>query len=197
MNFGLFGLGDEKIGETGEVCEMGCRKWPVHCLTTKLSWLPGSKANRAQAVASAWGGAIDRSALCSDERRLEAVVSGTKLGCHIRAGAVGGGVGAVASGLGSEAFSKRIVLRTQRLLEADSDALPAELRLTRTLAWSIADTDKAQSPAEIWPSWIRPSWTLWALIGVVVLLLFGVICTLAMRRKSQGGPAASAAERAV
>merc|ERR1712156_1371577 len=58
MNFGLFGLGEEQIGETGEVCENGCRSWPVHCLTTKLSWLPGSKANRAQAVATAWGGSI-------------------------------------------------------------------------------------------------------------------------------------------
>lgn len=65
MNFGLFGLGDDQIGETGEVCELGCRTWPVHCLTTKLTWLPGSKANRARAVATAWGGSIDHSSLCS------------------------------------------------------------------------------------------------------------------------------------
>merc|ERR1712045_217107 len=56
MNFGLFGLGNELIGETGEVCENGCQTWPVHCLTTDLSWLPGTKAHRAQAVASAWKG---------------------------------------------------------------------------------------------------------------------------------------------
>merc|ERR1712051_993289 len=191
MNFGLFGLGDEQIGETGEVCELGCRKWPVHCLTTNLPWLPGTKANRAQAVASAWGGSIDHSSLCSDGRRLEAVMVGTKLACHIRAGAVGGGVGAVAAGLGSEAFGKRIVLRTQGLLEADSDALRGRLSLTTALTWG-ADTSSAQSPAEIWPSW-----AVGALIGIVVLLFFGVICTLLVRRKSQSGLAASAAEPAV
>merc|ERR1712083_920904 len=51
----------ELLGETGEVCQpgRGCRKWPVHCLTTKLSWLSGSKAHRAQAVASAWGGSVE------------------------------------------------------------------------------------------------------------------------------------------
>merc|ERR1712151_1229781 len=118
MNFGLFGLGDEQIGETGEVCELGCRKWPVHCLTTKLSWLPGTKANRAQAAASAWGGTIDRNSLCSGERRLESTAVGTKLACHIRPGAVSGGVGGVVAGLSSEAFSKGIILRTQGVLEA-------------------------------------------------------------------------------
>jgi len=71
MNFGLFGLGEEQIGETGEVCENGCRSWPVHCLTTKLSWLPGSKANRAQAVATAWGGSIDTADVCPVRRRLD------------------------------------------------------------------------------------------------------------------------------
>jgi len=75
MNFGLFALGDEQLGETGEVCEgLGCRSWPVHCLTTKLSWLPGSRANRAQAVATAWGGSIDLKSLCSYGRRLEVLV---------------------------------------------------------------------------------------------------------------------------
>merc|ERR1739844_707106 len=70
MNFGLFGLGEEKIGETGEVCENGCHKWPVYCLTTKLSWLPGSKANRAKALATACGGSIDPADVCPSGRRL-------------------------------------------------------------------------------------------------------------------------------
>merc|ERR1712079_132513 len=75
MDFGMFGLGKERLAETGEVCQpgAGCRKFPVHCLTTKLSWLPGSKAHRAQAVASAWGGSVDYVSLCSDERRLQTV----------------------------------------------------------------------------------------------------------------------------
>merc|ERR550539_1304392 len=87
-NFGLFGLGEDQVGETGEVCEMGCRAWPVHCLTTKLSWLPGSKAHRARAVAAAWGGSIDHSSLCSTDRRLAVATVGTRLACRIRAGAV-------------------------------------------------------------------------------------------------------------
>merc|ERR1712038_1018385 len=99
MNFGLFGLGDEQIGETGEVCEAGCRTWPVHCLTTNLSWLPGSKAKRARAAASAWGGSIRDSSLCSQDRRLEEAVTGTKLACQIRAGAVKGGAAAVVTAL--------------------------------------------------------------------------------------------------
>jgi len=75
MNFGLFGLGEEQIAQTGEVCETGCDTWPVHCLTTDLYWLPGSKAHRAQAMATAWGGSIDTGSLCSPRRRLEATVS--------------------------------------------------------------------------------------------------------------------------
>merc|ERR1712241_164873 len=99
MNFGLFGLGEEQLGETGEVCEMGCSKWPVHCLTTNLSWLPGSKAHRARAVANAWGGSIDHSSLCADERRLVTSTLGVKLACQITAGAAKQGVGTIASTL--------------------------------------------------------------------------------------------------
>merc|ERR1711879_961923 len=33
MDYGMFGLGEGKLGETGEVCEpgYGCRRFPVHC----------------------------------------------------------------------------------------------------------------------------------------------------------------------
>merc|ERR1712117_937470 len=74
LNFGMFGLGEEKIGETGEVCESGesgCHTWPVHCLTTNLSWLPDTMANRAQAVSTAWGGSTHHPSLCSSKRRLQ------------------------------------------------------------------------------------------------------------------------------
>jgi len=189
MNFGLFGLGDEQIGETGEVCEMGCRTWPVHCLTTKLTWLSGTKANRAQAVATAWGGSIDHSSLCPGERRLEAVVA-TKLACHIRAGAVSGGVSVVAPRLFSEAFGKRIVLRTQGLLEAESDALRGGLNLMGAVV--VEDTSSAQRFFEP-----RPSWMIWALVGIVALLLLGAICIVATRRKSQSRLPESAAEGSV
>merc|ERR1712079_516170 len=129
MNFGLFGLGEEQIGETEEVFELECHIWPVHCLTTKLPWLPGSSGNRARAVATAWSGSIDPSSLCSNERRLDAAVVGTKLACQIRSGAVSGGVGAVGAALDTVAFSQRILRRAQVLLEAGSGAFRGELSL--------------------------------------------------------------------
>merc|ERR1712217_22003 len=104
MDFGMFGLGDEVVGQTSEVCEPGhgCRSWPVHCLTTKLAWLSGTKAQRAQAFATAWGGSIDHNYLCSAGRRLIDV--GTKLGCQIRADAFGNGASAAAAALGTVVF---------------------------------------------------------------------------------------------
>lgn len=182
MNFGLFGLGDHQIGETGEVCGMGCRKWPVHCLTTKLSWLPGSAANRAQAVAAAWGGSIDHSSLCPGERRLEAeAVVSTKLACHIREGAIIEGVSAAAPRLFSQALGKRVVLRTKRVLDGDNDAVVGKLSLTGAAV--IEDTAEP-----------LPAWPILALAGIVALLLLGVICILISRRKSKSRMAASAAE---
>lgn len=60
LNFGLFSLGSKKLTETGEVCDRKspCRTWPVYCLESKLTWLPGTLALRAEAVASAWDGAV-------------------------------------------------------------------------------------------------------------------------------------------
>merc|ERR1712127_1180471 len=163
MNFGLFGLGDEQIGETGEVCEMGCQTWPVHCLTTELSWLPGSKAKRARAVASAWGGNIDQSVLCSNERRLETRAR-TELACQIRVDAVGEGIAAVAAALGTAAFSQQIALRTQSLLEPGSAALEGKLRLTAAGAWGVEEPPSIpRSPSGRRPQSPKPlsgGWTL-------------------------------------
>merc|ERR1712024_190313 len=157
---------------------MECRSWPVHCLTTKLSWLHGTTANRALALATAWGGSIDHAFLCSDERRLEAVVVGTKLACQIRAGAVSERVGALDAG----AFSNRIIRRTQGLVEVGSGALLGELSLTRAGAWSVEDGSSGQVPNNKH----LPSWTIWALVGVVAVLLVGVVgIVVGKTRKSQ------------
>eukprot|EP00490_Sorites_sp_Unknown_P022574 CAMPEP_0114677806 /NCGR_PEP_ID=MMETSP0191-20121206/50974_1 /TAXON_ID=126664 /ORGANISM="Sorites sp." /LENGTH=365 /DNA_ID=CAMNT_0001950913 /DNA_START=32 /DNA_END=1129 /DNA_ORIENTATION=+ len=60
LNFGLFSIGQRKIGETGEVCDRKshCRTWPVYCLGTKLPWFDSQPAlgKRAEALATAWGG---------------------------------------------------------------------------------------------------------------------------------------------
>merc|ERR1712051_109061 len=189
MNFGLFGLGEEQIGETGEVCQgvEACHTWPVHCLTTNLSWLPGAQAHRAQAVALAWGGSINHASLCSDERRLDAALVGTKLACQIRSGAGSETVGAVAAALGTAAFSKRITHRTQMLLEAGSDALRGELTLKNSGTWGVEDASGGQDPNKQ----LSPSWILWAVAGIVAVLLVGAVCIVVGRR---GKPQRSVAE---
>merc|ERR1712127_481088 len=108
MNFGLFGLGEVQIGQTGEVCETSCDTWPVHCLTTDLHWLPGSKAHRAQAMATAWGGSIDSGSLCSPPRRLEAGMVGTTLACQIHVGVVTEGADRIVEVLNTASFGRLI-----------------------------------------------------------------------------------------
>jgi len=58
LNYGLFSLGNREFGRTGTLCDKvtpKCRQWPIHCLSTKLNWLHGDTADRAKAVAAAWG----------------------------------------------------------------------------------------------------------------------------------------------
>merc|ERR1712060_303190 len=126
---------------------------------------------------------------CPSERRLEAVMA-TKLACHIREGAVTGGIKVAASRLFSGAFGKRIVLRTQGSFEADSDALRGGLSLARTVV--VENMSSAQRLVEP-----MPSWTILALVGTFALLLLGVICIKTTRRKSQNRMAGSAVEGAV
>jgi len=63
MNFGLFGLGEQKFAESSDL--------PVRCLSAHLSWLPGSMGDRASAVAAAWHGSLEGvKGLCDGGRRL-------------------------------------------------------------------------------------------------------------------------------
>jgi len=187
MDFGMFGLGKERLAETGEVCQpgAGCRKFPVHCLTTKLSWLPGSKAHRAQAVASAWGGSVDHVSLCSDERRLQTVSGGTKLACQIGTDAASGGAGAVSAALNTDAFRKRITDRTEAWLDGSGDALLGDLSLANTAAWSVADVSQRDPAAKS-----LPSWTIWVVVSLVAMLLvvsvFFVVRSRKMPKQSAG-----------
>jgi len=64
-NFGLFGLGEQKLKTDG--------KLPVYCLSEHLSFLPGTMGERASAVAAAWHGSLrDIKGLCDGGRRLGA-----------------------------------------------------------------------------------------------------------------------------
>jgi len=73
MNFGLFSLSSEQLGETGELCDaqnIDCHSCPVHCLSTDLAWLPGTVAHRAEAVAAAWRGSVHMNGASCGNRRL-------------------------------------------------------------------------------------------------------------------------------
>merc|ERR1712012_643906 len=62
LNFGVFKLGSEKLTEISAPCDdrsHDCPKLPVYCLSPDLSWLPGTMANRASAVAAAWHGTTE------------------------------------------------------------------------------------------------------------------------------------------
>merc|ERR1712050_453299 len=190
MDFGMFGLGENVVGQTSEVCEPGhgCRSWPVHCLTTDLHWLSGSKAHRATAVASAWGGSIDHHSLCSGGRRLNS--GGTKLGCQIRAGAYAQGARAAAAVLSTAAFSHQIQSRIAEVTGA-SDEVRDDAIFTSVAAWT---RHSMQSSAAVNSS---PSWTVWTIAcvaGIVLLLLAG--CLVTRRRKGSSGRS-TAGEQAV
>merc|ERR1711972_1100325 len=170
------------LGQTGEVCEPGhgCRKWPVHCLTTKLAWLSGSKAERAQAVAAAWGGSIDHASLCSKERRLNTV--GTKLGCQIRADAFEKGASAAAGALGTVAFGDRMKSSVAEILGNADEALGGDLSLTSIAAWKSPVVPGGKS-ARPWHSWAVSA----PVCGAVVFLLLAAVCLVARRRKGHPG----------
>merc|ERR550525_2253486 len=146
---------------------------------TKLSWLPGSKAHRAQAVASAWGGSVDHVSLYSDERRLQTVSGGTKLACQIGADAASGGAGAVSAALNTDAFRKRISDRTEAWLGGSGDALLGDLSLENTAAWSMADVSKRDPAAKS-----SPSWMIWVVVSVVAMLLVVAVFFVVRSRRT-------------
>merc|ERR1712241_1366357 len=76
LNFGLFKLGEQQLFEIQPPCDIGlpdCHKpWPVYCLSPVLDWLPGSMAERAEALAAAWKGSMPTGAgMCRGARRLQ------------------------------------------------------------------------------------------------------------------------------
>merc|ERR1712117_898633 len=147
--------------------------------------LPGSKAHRAHAVASAWGGSVDHVSLCSDERRLQAVSGGTKLACQIGTDAASGGAVAVSVALNTDAFRKRITDRTEAWFDGSSAALLGDLSLANTVAWSVADVSQRDPAAKS-----LPSWTIWVVVSLVAMLLvfsvFFVVRSRKMPKQSAG-----------
>merc|ERR1712216_780991 len=76
LNFGIFSLGDKKIGDTDEVCDLNkkCRTWPVYCLNTNLDrggGLIDDNDHRAEAVARGWNGSALGHGRCTAEQLEE------------------------------------------------------------------------------------------------------------------------------
>merc|ERR1719215_409612 len=169
-NFGLFGLGDTIVAETGKVCDRSapCATWPVRCLTTDLSWLPWSQSQRARAVAAAWGGGVDENYLCNGRRLAQASLVGTELSCQILH--VDSNV--VDTVLGSPDFSARLGMRAHTVLGHGS-AVKGDLELSNVATRLI--TREAG----------HKSWMVWAIVGASAGLsvISGLIVFLARRRK--------------
>jgi len=197
-NFGLFALSGGIIGQTGQICDQSnpCASWPVHCLSTDLSWLPGSQADRAAAVADAWGGRVGDT--CRALRRLEEG-AGTKLVCQINTDAVSGGAETALTLLSTASFEQKIRARTTSVLGDESSALRGELHVQPhevvKPAYGIDSTTKphnvdsttealdetnAESPG-------FPTWILWGLVAVVAALVSAgtvAVCFLVRGRKT-------------
>jgi len=204
MNFGLFSLGTEQLGETGEVCDKlsPCRKWPVHCLSTDLSWLPGSKAERAEAAAAAWGGRVPRDSrgFCGNgNRRLSGVDSsaaeGTILSCQIRRAAVQvQSKSSVKAILIGEAFSKRLSQRFRTELGADMATVRGMLIVRNSSVGDATSTRLAREefvPRAKLPDVPRLApILLGAVVGILVFGGAGAVALVALARKGRkaGGP---------
>jgi len=188
MNFGLFGLGREQLGETGELCDKmsPCRKWPVRCLTTNLSWLPGSKAERAEAAAAAWGGQVphDGRGFCGNAHRLlsgadSAVVEGTAVSCQIRRAAVQS-ESRMQQTLDSEAFAERLTKQVGKQLGDDAAAIRGKLAVQDVAVVLVPSTrpeparGKARNSDQAQLQDL--SWWMWILLGIGAgLLAFGCV----------------------
>jgi len=175
MNFGMFDLGDEVLGETGGVCDDGlpCLQWPVRCLTSDLAFLPGTLSQRAQAVAAAWNGSLQHDSLCGG-RRLAAAEEAeqaplTRVECYVRAPAA-----SVASAVSSSALRQRLARRTAFELGTDSPAIAGSIAVggaaSEAAAAPPAPTVASGSSAPV-PEPRRLPWRFWLVVAAAAAFL--------------------------
>jgi len=186
LNFGIFGLQDEKVTETAWISDRVAnvwRAWPVHCLTPEIPF-QGSKGRRAQAVAAAWGGVVDVSSyLCIPQRRLEATPRlATSVACDVRL-APGMDVASSEAALGGEEFIRRLERHTVRVLGVDSAAMRGDL--------DFQDSQLVVKPAsDVRRSEQRSSMQMHMVPALIALLacsgtsLFIALCIFAKTRKA-------------
>merc|ERR1712151_915783 len=134
LNFGqngLFSLGSRSLADVTPTCRFAqCRSWPIHCLSTDLSWLHGTKGNRAQAVAAAWGGSLQKAedgpGFCNRARRLSGEEKGTRIACQIR-GSAGLAASEVSKRLQEEAFITNLAQSTKKALVSHPEAILGDI----------------------------------------------------------------------
>lgn len=188
LNFGLFRLGSEKLWEIDPPCDLEAQlqpfrcptTWPVYCLSDDLTWLTGSAGHRAEAVAAAWHGSLQKvkngPGYCKQAgRRLAAgAENGTRIACKIRASA---GLNAldIRSRLQGDAFSANLVTSTRSALVNNSDAILGELLLenAKVLAPTkdTATEDHAHSSDSKINHWLPQ---------IIAICLLGIACVLAL-----------------
>merc|ERR1712061_870893 len=118
-------------------------------------------------------------------------MGGTKLGCQIRTDAFGDGASAAAAALGTAAFSNRIKSRIAEVLGKEDTMLQGDVIFTSIAAWNGSGTQSGEKVKS------SPSWAVWAIVAVAVLVLLLVAgCLVARGLKGNSGRSA-AGEQAV
>lgn len=187
LNFGLFKLGSEKLWEIDPPCDITVQlqpnrcptKWPVYCLSDDLDWLPGSLGHRAEALADAWKGSLQKvesgRGYCKGAgRRLDAVAgrNGTRIACQIRSSAVLSAQD-VGRRLEDNAFSAKLEASTKKALVNNQEAILGKLQLENEVTATVGDATEgqAQSTDSRLKKWLPQ---------IIVVSLLLVACLLAL-----------------
>merc|ERR1712151_257647 len=198
LNFGqngLFSLGSRSLGDVTPTCRFAqCRSWPIHCLSTKHSWLHGTKANRAQAVAAAWGGSLqkveDGPGFRSGGRRLSGEEKGTRIACQIRASA-GLGASEVSKRLQEDAFITDLAKSTEKALANHREAILGDIVVDNALS-TTPEKDNTEATDSKLTKWIPQIIAVALLVVAAALASWGFV---AHRQRKTRQFAPNAAER--
>jgi len=181
LNFGqngIFSLGAKTLADVTPTCRFRqCPSWPVHCLSTGLPWLHGTKGNRAEAVAAAWRGSLQKvengPGFCGGRRLSAEEEQGTRIACQIRASA-GLSASEVSRRLQEDAFSVNLVKSTKKALGNNADAILGDLSVDN----AMITTPEKDGAAEAQTRGSGSSFKKW-IPQIVAVALLAVACGLA------------------
>uniref|UniRef100_A0A7S3TFF3 Uncharacterized protein n=1 Tax=Strombidinopsis acuminata TaxID=141414 RepID=A0A7S3TFF3_9SPIT len=157
-----------------------CSTWPVRCLSLDLPTLTGPMRERAQALASAWGGSIDTKGLCNSSRRLLATSpTATRLTAHVDV-EEGTGLASVRQALGSRRLQDALRQSTLDVLSAASPAITGALVLDDVVTTEAAAnrTGNLVAPDK---TGTTMQWWVWMLLGMVIGGVLFVAAAAALR----------------